>query len=79
MVALRPPDRDDFEGGRRVLNEQLAKINELVQMVDDNEMIAEAKEISENLAFMAEHQYNKESRKQMSYSAYNQRRGRKNR
>jgi len=50
----------------------------LVQLVDDDDLAEEVKELGQNLCCMSEPLYSKESRKQMSYNAYNQKRGRKN-
>jgi len=77
--AIRLADRGDFEGGKRVLNSQLKKMNTLIQTADDMELAKEVKELGQSLAFMAAPLYSKESRKQMSYNAYNQKRGRKRR
>ena len=75
--AIRLADQGDFEGGKRVLNSQLKKMSTLVQTADDMDLAEEVKELGLSLSFMAGTLYSKESRKQMSFNAYNQKRGRK--
>jgi len=75
--AIRLADQGDFEGGKRVLNSQLKKMSTLAQTADDIDLAEEVKELGQSISFMAEPLYSKESRKQMSYNAYNQKRGRK--
>jgi Ca-activated chloride channel family protein len=75
--AIRLADQGDFEGSRNVLNQQLANMSKLVQMVDDAELAEEVRELGVNISSMSDVSYDQASRKQMSYNAYKQKRGRK--
>jgi Ca-activated chloride channel family protein len=74
--AIRLADQGDFEGSRKVLNQQLVNMSKLVQMVDDPELAEEVRELGVNISSMSEASYDQKSRKQMSYNAYKQKRGR---
>ncbi|NLI12633.1 MAG: VWA domain-containing protein, partial [Peptococcaceae bacterium] len=75
--AIRLADQGDFEGGKNVLNLQLKNISNLAQMVDDQDLTEEVKELKENISYMDATLFSNESRKQMSFNVYNQKRGRK--
>ncbi len=77
--AIRLADQGDYEGGRNVLNQQMMNISKLVQSNDDPELAEEVKELGKNIEYMNESLFCNESRKQISYNAYQQKRGRKSR
>lgn len=75
--AIRLADRGDYEGGKKALADRLQSINHLVAETGDGELIDEISVLTHALCFMSERSFVKEARKQMSYNAYNQKRGRK--
>lgn len=75
--AIRLADRGDFDGSKKVLYNQLMNMSQLIQVVDDADLADEVRELGQSLSFMSEPHFNKEARKQMSYQAYNQKRGRR--
>jgi len=74
--AIRLADQGDFEGSRNVLNLQLMNMSKLVQTFDDAELAEEVRELGVNISSMSEVSYDQTSRKQMSFNAYKQKRGR---
>jgi Ca-activated chloride channel family protein len=75
--ARRLKEEGDCDGAKKVLNLQLANMSKLVQMVDDDELAEEVRELGNNIFHLNEASFDRTSRKQISYNAYKQKHGRK--
>lgn len=75
--AVRLADAGDFAGSRRVLKERMEQMSELAVVLDDHELYDEINELKTCMGNLSEPVEFINTRKQMVYSAYQTRTGRK--